>query len=76
MTANVTRVTVAKVTKLRNSPGGNPRWQIESKEGHRLVTRMDSSVAFEISEELVDHVVDLNVDGDGHVYGIERVWSE
>jgi hypothetical protein len=67
----VSRKTVKRVTRLRNTVNGNARYAIEFTDGTRLQTKADSAFVFGISNDLEGREVEIQIDGRGCLTDLE-----
>ena len=65
-------VKIRELTRLRNSPSGNPRWLVTLSDGHSMPTRPDADANFGIeNSELQDTPLTIEVQG-GQITKIAR----
>lgn len=62
--------TVTSLERLYNSRNGNPRWALNTEDGHRFVTEADASISYEISPSLEGKTVTIETEG-SYVIGLK-----
>ncbi len=66
MTRHHLRVRVKSVTRLTNSPSGNPMWRVITKNG-AFRTVPDTQATYKISSHHVGQIVDITIDDRGRI---------
>jgi hypothetical protein len=73
------RKTVASLTRLLNSPSGNPRWRVVFTDGSSYKTHRDAACNYDISQYHEDREVDVELAtrlGDTEIIGWSVVEDE
>lgn len=59
--------TVSNITRRRNSPDGNPTWQITFTDGLWWVTAQDSTLGYEVTHSWEGRTFRVTVNGQGRI---------